>query len=158
MTFPVSLNVYDLSGGMAKQMSMAFIGKQIDGIWHTGIVVYNKEFFYGGGICYDLPAKTPFGTPTKTIELGSTEIPEDMFMEMLKDLMPRFTMEAYNLLQHNCNNFTDECAQLLLGEGIPKDIVDLPKLFLETPMGQSFAPMIMSMQDGMKVQSNSLFN
>jgi hypothetical protein len=34
----------------------------------------------------------------------------------------------------------------LIGEGIPKDIVDLPKTFLATPMGQSFAPMIESMQ------------
>jgi len=39
------------------------IGKQIDGIWHTGIVVYNKEFYFGGGISYDLPACTPFGKP-----------------------------------------------------------------------------------------------
>ena len=23
-------------------------GKQIDGIWHTGIVVFGKEFFFGG--------------------------------------------------------------------------------------------------------------
>jgi hypothetical protein len=30
------------------------------------------------------------GNPTKTIELGVTEIPEDMFMELLKDISPRF--------------------------------------------------------------------
>lgn len=29
----VTLNVYDLSQGLAKQMSMAFIGKAIEGIW-----------------------------------------------------------------------------------------------------------------------------
>ena len=23
-------------------------GKQIDGIWHTGIVVYGREYFFGG--------------------------------------------------------------------------------------------------------------
>jgi hypothetical protein len=26
------------------------LGKQIDGIWHTGIIVYGKEFYFGGGI------------------------------------------------------------------------------------------------------------
>ena len=38
----VVLYVYDLSGGLAKSMSRAIIGQQLDGIWHTGIVAYNK--------------------------------------------------------------------------------------------------------------------
>ena len=38
----VSLNVYDLSQGLAKSLSQAIIGHQIEGIWHTGIVVYGK--------------------------------------------------------------------------------------------------------------------
>jgi hypothetical protein len=46
----VVLHLYDLSMGMARAMSMAFIGKQIDCIPHTGIVVYGHEYFYGGGI------------------------------------------------------------------------------------------------------------
>ena len=24
------------------------IGKQLEGIWHTGIVVFNREYYYGG--------------------------------------------------------------------------------------------------------------
>lgn len=28
--------------------TLFFTGRHIDGIWHTGIVVYNQEFFYGG--------------------------------------------------------------------------------------------------------------
>jgi len=44
------------------------------------------------------------------MQLGTTEIPEDMFMEMLRDLSPRFTQATYNVFEHNCNNFTDEVA------------------------------------------------
>ena len=60
-TWKVQLYVYELSGGMAAAMSMSMIGKQIDGIWHTGIVVYGKEYFYGGGISWAMPGTTPFG-------------------------------------------------------------------------------------------------
>ena len=55
-------------------------------------------------------------------------------------------MSTYDVFNHNCNNFTDEVAQLVLGEGIPKDIVDLPKEFLATPMGKQLGPMIMGQQ------------
>jgi hypothetical protein len=42
MSKQVTLYVYDLSGGLAKNLSRAIIGQQIDAIYHTGIVVYNK--------------------------------------------------------------------------------------------------------------------
>ena len=87
------------------------------------------------------------GVPTKTLDLGSTEVDEELFMEMLKDISEDFTMEKYHVFNNNCNNFTDRCATLLIGDGIPKDIVDLPREFLNTPLGQQFAPMMMGMQN-----------
>ena len=26
-----------------------FVGRQIEGIWHTGVVAYGREYFFGGG-------------------------------------------------------------------------------------------------------------
>jgi len=83
------------------------------------------------------------GPPTKTKELGVTEIPEEMFMELLRDISDRYTERTYNVITNNCNNFTDEVAMLLIGEGIPRDIVDLPKMFMNTPLGQQMMPMLM---------------
>jgi hypothetical protein len=31
--YKVSLNVYDLSQGLARQLSMTFLGKAIEGVW-----------------------------------------------------------------------------------------------------------------------------
>ena len=33
----------------------------------------------------------------------------------------------YDLLNHNCNNFSHETAQFLTGRGIPQHILDLPR-------------------------------
>ena len=40
----VQLHLYDLSQGMARVMSAQLLGKQLDGIRHTGIVAYGQEF------------------------------------------------------------------------------------------------------------------
>lgn len=73
MSYVVQLFVYDISGGMAKQFSRQLIGQQVDGIWHTGIVVYGKEFYFGGGISYDMPGQTPFGKPN-SLKLSSPQV------------------------------------------------------------------------------------
>lgn len=74
---PVKLYIYDLSNGLAKQMSMSLTGRQIgttsmrmtwvykvitntsllDGIWHTSVVVFGQEFYYGQGILTSPPGK-----------------------------------------------------------------------------------------------------
>ncbi len=78
-------------------------------------------------------------------------------MELLRDISDRFTMQTYNVLTNNCNNFTNEVAELLLGQGIPRDIVDLPQNFLQTPLGRQMAPMMQQAQAGLMQQSNPLF-
>ena len=63
MTEKVKLLVYDITQGMAKGMSMMLVGQQIDAIYHTSIIVYGKEYFFGGGICDSQPYHTPYGKP-----------------------------------------------------------------------------------------------
>ena len=40
---------------MARAMSPMLVGKTIDAIYHSSIVVYGVEYFYGGGICEGVP-------------------------------------------------------------------------------------------------------
>ncbi|KAM3140731.1 hypothetical protein pb186bvf_007136 [Paramecium bursaria] len=151
--FKVVLNMYDLSQGMAKQFSPIFLGKQIDAIWHTGIVVYGKEYYFGGGICASYPKQTGYGYPIEERPLGETEIPQVVFEDFLRSISSSYTMEKYDLFTNNCNNFTNECCQFLLGQGIPEHITGLPQEFLNTQLGQMMKPMIEQMTN--KVQGNN---
>ncbi|CAH8355179.1 unnamed protein product [Eruca vesicaria subsp. sativa] len=131
----VTLNVYDLSRGLARQLSASFLGKVIEGVWHTGIVVYGNEYFFGGGIQHLPAGTTPYGAPLRTVELGESHVPKDVFEMYLEEISPRYTAESYNLLTHNCNNFSNEVAQFLVGKGIPDYILQLPSEVMNSPMG-----------------------
>jgi desumoylating isopeptidase 1 len=69
----VQLYVYDLTQGMARQLSPMFLGKQIDGVWHTAIVINGIETFYGYGIQQTRAGQTPFGRPLQVITIGYGE-------------------------------------------------------------------------------------
>ncbi|XP_031503418.1 uncharacterized protein LOC116266375 [Nymphaea colorata] len=150
----VTLNVYDLSKGLARQLSTTFLGKAIEAIWHTGVVVYGTEYYFGGGIQRDRAGTTPYGTPMKVIDLGVTHVPKDLFEQYLEDISPRYTAETYNLLYHNCNNFSNEVAQFLVGVTIPDYILQLPNEVMSSPMGALIMPMIQRLE--MTLRSGSV--
>eukprot|EP00475_Leptophrys_vorax_P011660 TRINITY_DN18204_c0_g1_i1.p1 TRINITY_DN18204_c0_g1~~TRINITY_DN18204_c0_g1_i1.p1 ORF type:complete len:555 (-),score=141.21 TRINITY_DN18204_c0_g1_i1:26-1594(-) len=135
---------------MAKQFSPALLGHEIEGIWHTGVVVYGTEYFYGGGIQAGKPGGTQAGRPMKIHDLGVTYIPQSVFMDFLHEISSQFTPEKYSLLKHNCNNFSDEVSMFLLGEHIPSYITGLPEFAFSTPMGQMLKPMIEQFEAQMK--------
>ena len=97
--YKVQVYLYDLSQGMAKAMSLGFLGKQIDGIWHTGVVVYGREYFYGGGIQAAMAGQTQAGRPMQVIDIGYTRIDPDTFHQFLEGVSHRFTAATYNLLE-----------------------------------------------------------
>ncbi|KAJ5075730.1 desumoylating isopeptidase 1 [Anaeramoeba ignava] len=143
--YEVYLNIYDLSMGLARTLSPMIIGKQINGIWHTGVVVYGSEFFFGGGICQGTPSKTPFGAPVRTVKIGETSISQDIFIEFLRSISDRFSFQKYNLFTNNCSNFSDEVCLFLTGKSIPNEITGLPQEVLNTPLGQMISPFVDSL-------------
>ncbi|KAJ7340348.1 Desumoylating isopeptidase 1 [Desmophyllum pertusum] len=148
--FPVKLYVYDISRGLARQMSPLLLGKRIDGIWHTGLVCYDIEFFYGAdGISSCSPGGTILGSPDEVVDLGDTEITQDVFMVFLDGIgQQEFRGGNYHLFQHNCNTFSSEVAIFLTGNKIPQHIQDLPSEVLNTSFGQMIRPIIDSMTPG----------
>ncbi|GLG94257.1 Uncharacterized protein GBIM_01500 [Gryllus bimaculatus] len=146
----VELYVYDLTRGMAAMMSQMLVGRHLEGIWHTAIVAYGREYFFGsGGVQSCRPCGTVLGEPDRVVELGETFIPYQVFLEYVLGLgETTYGPHTYDLFQHNCNNFTDEVSQFLCGKGIPKYILDVPQEILDTPWGQALRPLIDSLSEG----------
>ncbi|KAI0631986.1 PPPDE putative peptidase domain-containing protein [Trametes polyzona] len=141
----VQLYVYDLSNGLAKQLSRQLTGRQIDGIWHTSVVVFGKEIFYGQGIDITKPGMSHHGKPLQIIDMGETAIDELTFNEYLEEMRQHYTADKYHLLDFNCNSFTNDCIGFLTGGSIPAWIKDLPSDFLSTPFGAALRPTIDAM-------------
>ncbi|XP_039300873.1 desumoylating isopeptidase 1-like isoform X2 [Nilaparvata lugens] len=129
---PVTLYIYDLSKGLAPAISPFLIGEVVEGIWHTSIVIYGKEHFFGSdGISICDPGGTVLGEPQRTVDLGVTYIPRAVFDDYLEGLRSStFKGDQYKLLKHNCNNFSNELSQFLVGQKIPQYILDLPEHIL----------------------------
>lgn len=130
----VELYIYDLSAGLAALMSRMVIGRHFEGIWHTAIVAYGREYFFGpAGIRSVRPGGTELGNPLRVEKIGETYLPYSVFLEYINGLgNSKFAPGTYNLFKHNCNYFTEEVSNFLVGNGIPKYILDLPEEILQT--------------------------
>lgn len=133
-------------------MSMSFLGRQIDAVWHTGVIVFGKEWFFSGGIRsmeHQAFIRSHGLAPITYLDMGETEITEAVFREFLMSISPRFTAATYNLLRHNCNNFSNEVCQFLLSKPIPEHIINLPNEVLSSPLGGLLRPMLEQMEGEM---------
>ncbi|KAL7823891.1 DUF862 domain-containing protein [Trichoderma gracile] len=138
----VHLLVYDLSRGLARQMSMGLLGFQLDAIYHTSIELQGREYVYDGGIISIVPGTSHLGQPMERLYLGKTNLPMDVIEDYLESIRSVFTVEAYDLFRHNCNNFTDAFSNFLLGKGIPSHISQMPQAVLDSPFGRMLMPQL----------------
>lgn len=71
-----------------------------------------------------------------TADLRDQDIDRATFEAYLREINHQFTVETYDLINHNCNNFTNTCAEFLLGRGIPEgNNVYKAELLLLLPSG-----------------------
>lgn len=84
------------------------------------------------------------------LTLGDTDKSQAELENYLRSINHQYTQATYDLINHNCNNFSNNVSQFLLGpgRGIPAHIVDLPRIVFSTPGGMMLRPMIESMQSG----------
>ena len=144
MTYPVTLYLYDLSQGMAKSIGPALGISDLEGIWHTAIVVHDMEFFFGGsGVEHCPPGATMLGQPLKKISLGKTSVELGALTTHLRTIgQTDYHGSRYDLLQHNCNNFSASLAKYLGVQDIPQHILDLPAKVMSSPFAAMLRPII----------------
>ncbi|XP_069358575.1 uncharacterized protein [Maniola hyperantus] len=156
---PVDLYIYDLTNGLASLLSPSILGRQVEGVWHTAVVVFEREYFYGGaGVTSCAPGSTQLGAPHRVERLGATFVPFPVFNEYIQGLATTtYTGEAYRLLEHNCNHFSDEVAQFVCGARIPKHILAQPERDLPPPLRLALQAMLDKLvPDGDQVYANGV--
>ncbi len=136
--------MYDLSNGLAKQLSQSLFGKVFDAIYHTGVVVFGKEYSFGQGIESEEVGASRYGVPIEKLDFGYTEVPRELFEQFLDEIGSKYTPQTYNLLKNNCNNFSDEVVEFLVGDRIPEKILNLPKEVMSTPFGAALGELFFS--------------
>merc|ERR1719401_2892369 len=97
----VQLYKYDLTAGKAWWLSpLVFCGQQFEGIWHTGVVVHGREYWFGGNIFESHPGDTPFGQPTKVVPLPAQTMRsrDELWSFIRQELTSEFTTSAYDVL------------------------------------------------------------
>mmetsp|Transcript_106116 Transcript_106116/g.204231 ORF Transcript_106116/g.204231 Transcript_106116/m.204231 type:complete len:728 (-) Transcript_106116:10-2193(-) len=139
----VILHMYDLSSGAASSISPYLLGERLGGIWHTGIVVFGKEYYFGGEIYYDTPGRTCFGIPAKRIPLGNTLWrQEELHEKIVKELKSIYCREAYDVIFHNCNHFSNHICEWLTGHTLPDEVLKQPEKLMQCVFTRAARPLL----------------
>lgn len=132
----VVLNWYDVSQGLAQWVPAAVLGgHRFEGVWHTGVVAFDREYWYGGKVLSSHPGKAPFPPgPVRTTTLGWTLRTREELEDFLRfELAPRYTRDKYDILRRNCNHFSDEVAAFLIQGGhIPDEARSQPEAVMNS--------------------------
>lgn len=160
-TSPVELVLYDISHGASRLFSPLLLGRHFEAIYHSSVLVFGTEFWYGGNLFENEPPLDPqiFGHPLsdslqqletsaynqemRVVRLGCTLATLGELREVLRNVMKfRYRADNYDVLTHNCNCFSDDVVKFLTGRGIPENVRRLPELVMSTPAATLLRPFL----------------
>lgn len=122
----VTLHLYDLSNGMGQKLAPWILDHSLDGVWHTGLVCFGKEYFFSRDTVFDEAGATSFGKPCKVVSLGYTLWRQsELHKYIVDELKPKFHRDTYDAIDFNCNNFTNELCQYLCGKDLPPEVYNM---------------------------------
>ena len=141
---PVTLHIYDLTSGIMRRHKSAIFGEVVGGMWHTGVSVYGREYFFEGGITSVPSGRSRFGKPrgdyNRKLIVGYTDLLKPEFEKWVRlREKEKYGRLCYHLVMQNCNHFTSEAVQFLTGNEIPSEILRLPQLITSSALGRLFS-------------------
>lgn len=136
----VELYYYDLSHGSARWWSPVLFGKNMESVWHCGVIVHDKEYRYGGNIFESRPGRTAFGEPARVSKLGFTHRSRDEVLSFInRRLAHRFAVDSYQVFTNNSNNFCDEFLVFLLNQRLTSEVMDQPKQIMNSQAARAMS-------------------
>jgi len=138
----VALCLYDLSKNMSHLLSPLLLGKYEEGLWHSSVVVFDKEYFYYGNIQASEPGQTVFKTPTKIMQLGFTLHDALEFHEYIDTIEHMFQPHLYDIFTHNCNDLSDDLVFFLMGRHIPNSVRLMTERLANAHLVRAVRPML----------------
>lgn len=127
----VRIRLYDLVKGMAPRVSPWLLGREVEGIWHTGVVAFGQEYFFTRDCCCEVSGKSSFGSPKKELHVGHTLWRQaDLHKFIVREMKPIFNRETYDIVTSNCNHFADRLCLFLTGRHLPEEVLRQPEYLL----------------------------
>ncbi|WUR02929.1 PPPDE domain-containing protein [Vairimorpha necatrix] len=127
----VILRVYKIGNQEILMLLNKLTNKNFEGIWHTSIEVFGKEYFFSHEIIRAQPGSTKHKDIFKKHVMGTTVITEEEFELFLENQNELFGSNTYDLLKNNCNHFTNVCLQFLTNKQNPEYIMEVHEAALK---------------------------
>ena len=111
--------------GEAVYLNIYYLWRFGFGFYHSDIQVYGTKYHFSG-VRQGIAAFRPRGISRprnfkQSIFLGYTYKTLKEVKRLISDLRSsNFSPDKYNVITHNCNDFSDAFATLLIGHGIPE--------------------------------------
>lgn len=153
----VTVNLYDLSNGIGESLSPWVLGVPVEGVWHTGVVAFGREYFFSRDTVYDTPGDTSFGKPYKVFSMGYTLWrQEELHTHIVEDLKPVFHRETYDVIDCNCNHFSESVLKFLNVASLPDEVLRQPEFLKSAHWVRTMKPIMnWYMRDGIVAREDS---
>ncbi|KAI9780611.1 MAG: hypothetical protein M1816_002807 [Peltula sp. TS41687] len=121
----IIINVYDLLPPGRLSSALWLLGTPL---LHSAVVIKDKEYAYGGheerglsGVYWTTPRTEPPGARFRSVILhGLTTQTDDEIEKTIQEVSEEFPGTSYNLLNRNCNHFTNALCRRLTSRSAPR--------------------------------------